>query len=167
MRRDRLTFAMILGIPIIQLVLFGYAINTDPKHLPTGVVIGDSGPVARAIVAGMQTSGYFRIDGLSERRRRRARACGWHARLRRHRAARLSQGSGSRPQRPQIVIEADATDPTASANAIAAMPEIVSRAVAAATDGRSAAARRPAAPMSSSTASTIRKASTPTTSCRV
>ena len=36
MRRDRLTFAMIVGIPIIQLVLFGYAINTDPKQLPTG-----------------------------------------------------------------------------------------------------------------------------------
>jgi hypothetical protein len=40
LRRDRITFGMILGIPIIQLVLFGYAINTDPKHLPTAVVIG-------------------------------------------------------------------------------------------------------------------------------
>jgi len=64
MRRDRLTFAMIVGIPIIQLVLFGYAINSDPKHLPTGIVVADEGPVARAIVAAMQVSGYFRIEGL-------------------------------------------------------------------------------------------------------
>ena len=49
MRRDRLTFAMIVGIPIIQLVLFGYAINSDPKNLPTGIVMADEGPVARAI----------------------------------------------------------------------------------------------------------------------
>ena len=65
MRRDRLTFAMIVGIPIIQLVLFGYAINTDPKQLPTGIVMADPGPVARAIVAGMQSSEYFDVDGAA------------------------------------------------------------------------------------------------------
>jgi len=48
MRRDRLTFAMMIGIPIIQLILFGYAINTDPKGLPTAVLNADPGPSARA-----------------------------------------------------------------------------------------------------------------------
>lgn len=131
MRRDRLTFAMILGIPIMQLVLFGYAINTDPKHLPTGVVVGDSGPVSRAIVAGMQTSGYFRIDGLlSEEEARQALDEGTLAFV-----VTVPQDFHKdlvRGRRPDIVIEADASDPTAAANAIAAMPEIVKRAVAAA-----------------------------------
>jgi len=50
MRRDRLTFAMMIGIPLVQLLLFGYAINTDPRHLPTLVELGDDGPAVRAIV---------------------------------------------------------------------------------------------------------------------
>ena len=55
-KRDRLTFGMIVGIPIIQLLLFGFAINSDPKHLPTAVVMGDPGPFARAYVAAMENS---------------------------------------------------------------------------------------------------------------
>ncbi len=119
MRRDRLTFAMIIGIPIIQLVLFGYAINTDPKQLPTAWSSPTTGPVARAIVAGMQISGYFAsIDGQLLRGGRRA-TCSraatlafivtiprdFHARPRARRRCRRS------------LIEADATDPAASANA--------------------------------------------------
>ncbi len=134
MRRDRLTFAMIVGIPIIQLVLFGYAINTDPKQLPTGIVMADPGPVARAIVAGMHSSGYYRIaEGLSENEAREGLASGrlafavtipvdFHTDLARGRA-------------PQIVVEADATDPAATAGAVAALPEIVRRAVADSTHG--------------------------------
>ncbi|MGH6925335.1 MAG: ABC transporter permease [Propylenella sp.] len=129
MRRDRLTFAMILGIPIIQLVLFGYAINTDPKNLPTGVVMADTGPVARAIVAGMQTSGYFDIRrNLSEAEAREGLAEGSLAFVVNvpagfHRD--LMRGNGA-----EIVVEADASDPTASANAIGALPDIVNRAIA-------------------------------------
>ncbi|WP_128292214.1 ABC transporter permease [Afifella aestuarii] len=130
MRRDRLTFAMIIGIPILQLILFGYAINTDPKMLPTGVLVLDGGPVSRAIVAGMETSGYFDIA----------------APLARETDARAALEDGSlsfvltipqnferdlvRGLSPEVVVEADATDPAASANALAAMPEIVSRAIA-------------------------------------
>ena len=61
MRRDRVTFAMMVGIPLLQLVLFGFAINTDPKHLPTALVVGDQGPFARTLVAGMRHSGYFEV----------------------------------------------------------------------------------------------------------
>ena len=56
MRRDRLTFAMMVGIPILQLVLFGYAINTDPKHLPTAALVHDHSRFSRAIVAAMENS---------------------------------------------------------------------------------------------------------------
>jgi len=63
MRRDRLTFAMMIGIPLVQLLLFGYAINTDPRHLPTLVELGDDGPAVRAIIETMENSNYFDIQG--------------------------------------------------------------------------------------------------------
>ena len=60
-RRDRLTFAMMIGIPIVQLVLFGYAINTDPRQLPVAVVSADHSEFSRSLVAGMENSRYFRV----------------------------------------------------------------------------------------------------------
>ena len=73
LRRDRLTFGMMVGIPLIQLLLFGFAINSDPKHLPTAVVIADPGPFARAYVAAMENSDYFRIVGSVDPRADRER----------------------------------------------------------------------------------------------
>ena len=64
MRRDRVTFAMMIGIPIMQLLLFGYAINTDPRHLPTLVEMNDSGPVTRSILASMESSTFFDFQGV-------------------------------------------------------------------------------------------------------
>src|ERR1043165_3016705 len=61
MRRDRLTFAMVLGIPLVQLILFGFAINTDPKHLPTAVLMADHGPHGRALLYALRNSEYFRF----------------------------------------------------------------------------------------------------------
>ena len=63
LKRDRLTFGMIIGVPILQLLLFGFAINSDPRHLPTAVVMADPGPFARAYVAAMANSDYFKIVG--------------------------------------------------------------------------------------------------------
>src|SRR3990170_4354058 len=57
--RDRLTYAMILGIPVIQLLLFGYAINTDPKYLPTAVLVQDQGTYARSILGALERSDFF------------------------------------------------------------------------------------------------------------
>ena len=61
MRRDRVTFAMMIGIPLMQLLLFGFAINSDPKHLPTAIRAADQGPFARTLVAALRTSGYFAL----------------------------------------------------------------------------------------------------------
>ena len=61
LRRDRLTFAMMLGVPIMQLVLFGYAINGDPRQLPTAVVAADNGPLVRSIVRAAENTGYFKV----------------------------------------------------------------------------------------------------------
>ena len=63
MRRDRITFGMMIGLPIIQLFLFGFAINADPRNLPTLVEMGDNGPLSRAVIAGMQNSSYFAFKG--------------------------------------------------------------------------------------------------------
>src|SRR5215468_11183403 len=62
LRRDRLTFGMIIGIPVIQLVLFGFAINADPKQLPTAVLAADQGQYGRTLLWALRNSGYFRIE---------------------------------------------------------------------------------------------------------
>jgi ABC-2 type transport system permease protein len=130
MRRDRLTFAMIVAVPIVQLILFGYAINSDPKQLPTMAVVADDGPLARAILAGMQLSGYFRFQpGLA------SEAAAKRALMRGDTAFVVSIPAGFerdlvRGARPQLLVEADATDPAAASNGIGALSEIVRRAVA-------------------------------------
>ena len=60
-RRDRLTFAMMIGVPVMQLVLFGFAINMDPKGLPMAVVAAESSPFSRSLVRALENSGYFRV----------------------------------------------------------------------------------------------------------
>ena len=64
MRRDRLTFGMMIGIPMIQLILFGFAINSDPKHLPAAVLLADQGAQGRTLLYGIQNSGYFDLVRL-------------------------------------------------------------------------------------------------------
>ena len=61
LRRDRLTFSMMFGVPILQLILFGFAINTDPKNLPVAVLAADNSPFARRFIHAMENSGYFQI----------------------------------------------------------------------------------------------------------
>lgn len=63
LRRDRLTFGMVIAIPIGQLALFGYAINTEPKHLPTAVIGVDQSEFTRSVVADMKNSEYFEFVG--------------------------------------------------------------------------------------------------------
>ena len=73
MRRDRVTFGMMIGIPLIQLVLFGYAINSDPKHLPTAVLLADYGPQGRTLLHAIRNSDVLRIRAQSCKPRPKAR----------------------------------------------------------------------------------------------
>src|SRR3982750_3999941 len=68
MRRDRLTFAMMVGIPLMQLTLFGYAINTDPKHLPTVILSYDQSDLTRSFVAALQNTGYYTVVRIAQSR---------------------------------------------------------------------------------------------------
>jgi len=122
--RDRLTYAMIVGIPIIQLLLFGYAINSDPKHLPTAVLVQDQGAFSRSVVGAMQRSDYFDIvanarspaemDKLIERGEIQFAVTipgDFTRRVVRH-------------DNPRILVEADASDPAATGGAVAALAQL-------------------------------------------
>lgn len=128
--RDRLTFAMAVGIPILQLVLFGYAINSDPKQLPTAVVAAEQGPLVRGLVTALQNTGYFRVvqSGGSE-----ADADAAMARGEVQFVIVVPPGFERellRGQRPVLFVAADATDPSAAGNAIAALAGVAPQALA-------------------------------------
>jgi ABC-2 type transport system permease protein len=129
MRRDRLTFAMMVGIPLMQLMLFGFAINSDPKHLPAAVRIADNSQFARTFVAAMQNSDYFTIVR--------------HCQSESEAAELLAQGTVQfvidipvdfsrrlqRGEHPAILVEADATDPAATSNALGALSTLAQTAL--------------------------------------
>ena len=119
--RDRLTFAMMVGIPMIQLVLFGYAIDSDPRHLPTAVLDADHGIFARDMVAAMQASRYFQIVDPPTTDEQ---ADAWLATGTVQFVVRIPADFSrqvARGDRPALLIEADATDPVATAGALAAL----------------------------------------------
>jgi len=130
LRRDRLTLAMMVVIPIVQLMLFGYAINTDPKSLPTALLIEDPSRFSRGITVAMINSGYFDIVGEVTDRKAA------DALLDRGEVAFVVTVPAAfarevlRGEQPQLLLEADATDPAAASNAVAAFGELASRAVA-------------------------------------
>ena len=124
MRRDRLTFGMILGIPVVQLMLFGYAINSDPKHLPTALNVQDQSLYSRTLISALQNSDYFRIEHVvnGEKAGHDLLASGEVAFVVTV-PADFSRAL-ARGERPQILIEADASDPSAAANAVAAVSQL-------------------------------------------
>ena len=130
MRRDRLTFAMMVGIPMMQLTLFGYAINTDPKRLPTVILSLDQSDLVRSIQAGLQNSGYYRVVALARSREEVDRALDMGDALF---AVTIPAGFTRdllRGERPALLVEGDASDPVAAANALAALPALERSALA-------------------------------------
>ena len=124
LKRDRLTFGMIIGIPVLQLILFGYAINADPKRLPTAVLSADSSPYSRTLLAAMQTSGYFRLDRTVSNEEELENLM---ARGKVQFAVTIPENFGRklvRGERPVLLVEADASDPAAIGNAIAALGQL-------------------------------------------
>jgi len=129
MRRDRGTFAVMVGVPVLQLLLFGFAINTDPKHLPTALHVADNSVYARSIEAALKNSDYFDIVAVAP-----SQEAGDHM---------LDEGEVSfvvtipvnfardlvRGLSPEVLIQADASDPSAASNALAAMSELATSAL--------------------------------------
>ncbi|NTV51118.1 MAG: ABC transporter permease [Geobacteraceae bacterium] len=121
MRRDRLTFGMIIGIPVAQLMLFGYAINGDPKHLPTAVLLADNSQQGRSLLSALKNSDYFNFvrEVHSEAEAEATLARGevqFVVTIPENFSRNLLRG-----EKPTLLIEADATDPSATGNAIASL----------------------------------------------
>ena len=123
-RRDRLTFAMMIGVPVMQLVLFGFAINMDPKGLPAAVISAEATPFTRSLVSALENTGYFRFiaQPATEEAADELIAKG-RVQFVLHIPAGFSRAL-ERGERPAVLIEADATDPAATSNAIAAILQV-------------------------------------------
>lgn len=128
LKRDRLTMAMLVAIPLIQLILFGYAINSDPKHLPTVVVALDNGPLTRSLIRAIENTGYFDVHAVvSEAEAER----------------RLTEGSTQfavvvpadfsrkllRGEHPVVAVYGDASDPSTSGGALSALNQLPMKAL--------------------------------------
>lgn len=125
LKRDKTTFSMIIGIPIIQLLLFGYAINTNPTNLPTVINAQDNSVFTRTFLEGMKNTGYFKFIKVaqSEEEGRRALQVGsatFVVNIPANFSRELIKGKS-----PSILLEVDGTDPSASSSAIQAIEGLV------------------------------------------
>jgi len=121
MRRDRLTFGMMIGIPLLQLILFGYAINADPKHLPAAVLLADHGPEGRTLLSALQNSSYY---NLVRQVKTEAEGHDLLARGQVQFVVNIPENFTRdflRGDRPELLVEADATDPGTTGNAIGSL----------------------------------------------
>ena len=140
MRRDRITFAMMLGVPLLQLMLFGFAINNDPKALPAALVTASHDPYSRAMVSALELTGYYRFTHVTDS------AETAEALIQRGDVAfvvTIPSDFGARVvrgDRPQILVEADATDPAAASGAISTLGTVADQALLRATGTEAAAA---------------------------
>jgi len=129
LRRDRLTFAMMFGVPIMQLLLFGYAIDTDPHNLPTAVIAADESTISRTILSALSSTGYMRF---THRPKSEAEANSllqngevqFVVTIPSDFTRRLVRG-----ERAQVLIDTDATDPMAAANPLAAAQPAIDQAL--------------------------------------
>nr|WP_299507894.1 ABC transporter permease [uncultured Rhizobium sp.] len=129
MRRDRITFAMMLGVPLMQLLLFGFAINNDPKGLPAALVTSSSDHYVRAMVSALELTGYYRFvsAGTSAAEAEHLIQSGqvsFVVTIPSDFARRVDRGD-----HPQILIEADATDPSVASGAISTLATVASQAL--------------------------------------
>jgi ABC-2 type transport system permease protein len=121
LRRDRVSFAMIVVMPLMQLMLFGYAINTTPRNLPTAVLLQENSDLARSILAALENTKYFKVTALPHTT---AELDGLLASGKVLFAIEIPAGferSVRRGDRPAMLVAADATDPVASGSALGAL----------------------------------------------
>lgn len=128
MRRDRLTFGMMVGIPLLQLILFGYAINMNPKHLPTAVFSADNSVFSRTLIWALRNSDYFSLVRVAESEAEiqsllRLGQAQFVLHIPEDFSRKLLRG-----ERPSLLLEADATDPAATGYAMSALETLATRA---------------------------------------
>ena len=129
LRRDRVSFAMIVMLPVMQLVLFGFAINTTPRNLPTAVLLQEDSDLGRSILKAMENTAYFRfthevhtVAEFDDLLQSGKVLFGVEIPRGFERAVR-------RGDHPALLVAADATDPTAAGSALGALNAIVQTAL--------------------------------------
>lgn len=125
LRRDRVSFAMIVVIPLMQLVLFGYAINTQPRDLPTAVLLQESSDVGRSILKALENTRYFKVTHQVDDEAEFDQLIQSGTVLFGVEIPRGFERALRRGERPALLVAADATDPVASGSALGALSQLV------------------------------------------
>jgi ABC-2 type transport system permease protein len=129
LKRDRVSFAMIVMIPLIQLLLFGYAINTNPRHLPTAVLLQEQNDVGRSILRALENTQYFKLTHVARDEAEFDRLLASGTVLFAIEIPAGFERAVRRGDRPALLVAADATDPVAASSAIAALNGVVTTAL--------------------------------------
>jgi ABC-2 type transport system permease protein len=129
LRRDRVTLATMISIPLLQLTLFGYAINTTPRYLPTAVLLQESSDVGRSILAALQNTKYFKVTRQLRDEAELDQALASGSVLFAVEIPANFERALRRGDDPALLIAADATDPVATGPAIAALSEVINTAL--------------------------------------
>jgi ABC-2 type transport system permease protein len=129
LRRDRVTLAMIIAVPLMQLLLFGYAINTTPRDLPTAVLVQETSDVGRSILAALQNTKFFKVTRLLKDEAEFDRVFASGEVLFAVEIPRGFERALRRGDKPALLVAADATDPVASGSALAALSGLVETAL--------------------------------------
>lgn len=125
LRRDRVSFAMIVMIPLMQLVLFGYAINTTPRNLPTAVLLQENSDLGRSVLKALQNTRYFKVTHQVDDEAEFDRLIASGTVLFGVEIPRGFERAIRRGERPSLLVAADATDPVASGSALGALGQLV------------------------------------------
>ena len=129
LRRDRITFATMITIPLIQLILFGYAINTTPRDLPTAVLLQESSDVGRSILAAIQNTKFFRVTEILRNNAEFDQAFASGRVLFAVEIPANFERALRRGDKPALLVAVDASDPVATGNAVAALSQLVNTAL--------------------------------------
>ena len=129
LKRDRVSFAMIIMIPLVQLLLFGYAINTNPRHLPTAVLLQESSDVGRSILRALENTQYFKVTHIVRDEAEFDRLLASGTVLFAIEIPASFERDLRRGDRPAILVASDATDPVASGSALAALNGVLQTAL--------------------------------------
>jgi len=129
LRRDRVSFAMIIMVPLIQLMLFGYAINTTPRNLPTAVLMQERTDLSRSILAALENTNYFRVTRLPHTEAEVDQLLASGTVLFAIEIPANFERSVRRGDRPAMLVEADATDPVAAGTALSALGQVLQSAL--------------------------------------
>ncbi len=125
LKRDRVSFAMIIMIPLVQLLLFGYAINTTPRHLPTAVLLQEQTDLGRSILKALENTKYFHVTHVLSNEAEFDKLLASGRVLFAVEIPANFERAVRRGDRPALLVAADATDPVASGTALGALNQLV------------------------------------------